>query len=269
MIMSAMVRSGASLAQSLQGEIKANKYLLTAMDGETFGHHRPGLEQLLFEMYGEQGISTVLISDLPEYFKKTTAVDPEPSTWALMEKDLERKKPFSRWKDEDNEIHKLQWELTRLALEAIKKADSENPAFLEARLLLDRALHSDQYWWASAKPWWSVEMIERGAKELSGAVLKMPGISVETKEKAKELYKSIIFTAFDWQREGLVDELAKEEDEDVRQRTDIGLPKLPREEIEKMIKNLEREMETVAKNQEFERAAQLRNRIAELRRYAG
>ena len=186
-----------------------------------------------------------------------------------MAKDLERKKPFSRWKDEDNEIHKLQWELTRLALEAIKKADSENPAFLEARLLLDRALHSDQYWWASAKPWWSVEMIERGAKELSGAVLKMPGISGETKEKAKELYKSIIFTAFDWQREGLVDELAKEEDEDVRQRTDIGLPKLPREEIEKMIKNLEREMETVAKNQEFERAAQLRNRIAELRRYAG
>jgi len=268
-ILSGQVGTGKLLIKSLGERLNRGEYLLTAMDGETFGHHRPGLEQLLFEMYGERGIATVLISDLPEYFKKITAVDPQPSTWALMEKDLERKKPFSRWKDEDNEIHKLQWELTRLALEAIKKADSENPAFLEARLLLDRALHSDQYWWASAKPWWSVEMIERGAKELSGAVLKMPGISVETKEKAKELYKSIIFTAFDWQREGLVDELAKEEDEDVRQRTDIGLPKLPREEIEKMIKNLEREMETVAKNQEFERAAQLRNRIAELRRYAG
>ena len=111
-------------------------------------------------------------------------------------------------------------------------------------------------------------MIERGAKELLDAILKTPFADEKSKRRAEELYKSILFTAFDWQREGLVDELARKEDEDVRQRTDVGLPRLPKEEIEKMVAVLEKEVETVTKRQEFERAAQIRDRIAELRRYA-
>ncbi len=268
MILSGQAGTGKILIKSLGPRLKRPEYLLTAMDGETFGHHRPGLEQLLFEMYEEKDIQTVFISDLPGLFKNAAEINPVPSTWALMEKDLERQKPFSRWKDEDNKIHKLQWELTDLALEAIKKADAKSPFFAEARLALDRAVHSDQYWWASARPWWSMEMIEKGAKELSSAVQKMPGVTQKTKEKARELYKLIIFTAFDWQREGVVDELSKKEDEEIRQRTDTSFPKLPKKEIEKMIKNLREEMKLVAENQEFERAAQIRDRIAELRKYA-
>lgn len=266
-ILSGQVGTGKLLIKSLGERLGKNEYLLTAMDGETFGHHRPGLEELLFEMYAEKEIETALVSDLPKYFGEITEVEPQPSTWALMEKDLEKKKPFSRWKDDDNEIHKLQWELTNLALESAKKADEASPLFPEARTALDRALHSDQYWWASARPWWSIEMVERGAKELSGSIMKMPGVSERVKEKAKELYKNIIFTAFDWQREGLVDELSHKEDEEIRQRTDTGLPKLPKEEIEKMIANLKKELDLVAKNQEFERAAQIRDRISELKKY--
>lgn len=267
-ILSGQVGTGKLLIKSLGDRLQKNEYLLTAMDGETFGHHRPGLEALLFEMFENGEIQTELISNLQKFFKKIEIVDPQPSTWALMEKDLELKKPFSRWKDDDNEIHKLQWELTDLAINSIKEAGVKNELFPEARTALDRALHSDQYWWASAKPWWSIEMIERGAKELSGAVNKMPGISQRIKEKAAELYKKIVFTAFDWQRKGLVDELAHQEDEEIRQRTDTGLPKLPKEEIEKMIAHLSKEMELMAKNEEFERAAQIRNRIAELKKYA-
>ena len=111
-------------------------------------------------------------------------------------------------------------------------------------------------------------MIELGAKEFLNAVLKTPGISEYKKNKARKLYQSIIFTAFDWQRSGLVDELAKKEDEDIRQRTDQGLPTLPREEIEKMVNKLSTEMEAIVKKQEFERAAQIRDRIVELKRYA-
>lgn len=267
-ILSGQVGTGNLLLESLGERLKRREYLLTAMDGETFGHHRPGLEKLLFEMYGYRGIETVLISDLPKLFPKPIAIDPRPSTWALMEKDLERKKPFSRWLDEDNIIHKTQWELTRLALNEMKKADPKSAGYGEARMALDRALHSDQYWWASARPWWSIEMIERGAKELLAAVAAIPEVSASAKHQAEELYKSIIFTAFDWQREGIVDELAHKEDEDIRQRTDAGMPKLPEEEIEKMIAVLNKQLEDVVRNQEFERAAQIRDRVAELRRYA-
>ena len=59
-----------------------------------------------------------------------------------------------------------------------------------------------------------------------------------------------------------------QEDEEVRQRTDEGMPKLPKKELTKIINNLKKELKSVADKQEFERAAQLRDRIKELETYA-
>lgn len=266
-ILSGQIGTGNLLIKGLGERLNHKEYLLTAMDGETFGHHRPGLEALLFEMYENVNLQTALMSDLFALFPKRILVSPVPATWALMEKDREQHKPFSRWYDEDNDIHEMQWKLTHLAIKALETAPESDPGYSKAREMLDRALHSDQYWWASARPWWSIEMIERGAKELYDAIQTTPGVSKTVVEEAKHLYHSIVFTAFDWQRSGIVDELAHKEDEDIRQRTDVGMPKLPRPEVEKMIKRLEEEMNFTAARQEYERAAQVRNRIAELRRY--
>jgi hypothetical protein len=266
-ILSGQVGTGHLLVQSLGSRLEKDEYLLTAMDGETFGHHRPGLEQLLFEIYHDSDLQTVLISDLLPSFPHQD-IAPVPSTWALMEKDLEQKKPFSRWYDEDNDIHRMQWQLTNLAIDLMTHAPAADAGYAHARELLDKAIHSDQYWWASARPWWSIEMIERGARELYDTILATPGADDKAKEQAKHLYHSIVFTAFDWQRSGLVDELAHREDEDVRQRVDAGLPQLPRAEVEKMVARLEAEMKLTASRQEYERAAQIRDRIAELRKYA-
>lgn len=266
-ILSGQIGTGKLLIQSLGERLKSNEYLLTAMDGETFGHHRPGLEMLLFEIYQSDKLKTVKISDLLDLFPKREEVMPVGSTWALMEKDLERKKPFSRWFDNDNPIHQAQWELTYLAIETIEKAPQNNPSYEKSRRALDMALHSDQYWWASARPWWSIEMIERGAKDLYDAILFSPELPKETKKKAQDLYHKIVFTAFDWQRAGIVEQLSQAEDEDVRQRTDTALPKLPKKEIEKMIKNLDKEMKLTASHHEYERAAQIRDRIKELEKY--
>ena len=255
------------MVQSLGSRLTSGEYLLTAMDGETFGHHRPGLEQLLFEISTNEKLETVLISDLAGLFANTRAVEPLPSTWALMEKDLEEKKPFSRWKDPDNEIQGYQWELTQMVIDLISKADSTDPSFAKARTAVDRALHSDQYWWASARPWWSIEMIERGAKELIGAVTLTPGASEHDRLKAQKLYYAIIETAFNWQRAGIVDERAHKEDEDIRQRTDSSLPHLPASEIDKMTIELTKQLKQVVAAQEFERAAHIRDRIAELNKY--
>lgn len=266
-ILSGQMGTGALLISGLGSRLQKNEYLLTAMDGETFGHHRPGLEHLLFEIYESKELATALISELPALFPKRATIDPLPSTWALMEKDLEKSEPFSRWQDSRNPIHQLQWQLTHLALDAVHHADHEAPGFERARVALDRAIHSDQYWWASAKPWWSLEMIERGAKELRDTVLVTPGITPDKKQAAEELYKKILFLGFDWQREGIVEQLAHQEDEEVRQLTDQGVPQLPKKELEKIITNLTKEMELMADRQEFERAAQLRDRIKELRTY--
>jgi hypothetical protein len=266
-ILSGQLGSGNLLVHSLGDRLQKSEYLLTAMDGETFGHHRPGMEHLLFEIYESKELATAKISDLLTMFPKREPMTPLPSTWALMEKDLERSAPFSRWFDPGNEIHALQWELTELAIEVVNDSEDTDPAFAKARTMLDRAIHSDQYWWASAKPWWSLEMIERGALELKDTVLASPAAGPEEKARAEELYKRILYTGFDWQRSGKVEELAHEEDEEVRQHTDQGIPKLPRSEVDKITANLKKEMLAIAEKQEYERAAQLRDRITELQSY--
>ncbi len=111
-------------------------------------------------------------------------------------------------------------------------------------------------------------MIERGANELLDTVLASPSASEKDEEKAQGLYYQIITLGFEWQRSGKVEEMARQEDEEVRERTDEGLPQLPVEEVSKMITNIRREMLGVAKKQEYERAAQLRDRIKELEEYA-
>jgi len=262
-ILSAQLGTGNLMIHELGPRIKENKYLLTAMDGETFGHHRLGLEQLLFDIYRSPKIQSEVISDLPKHFKQVVEVDPEPSTWALTSVDIERKTPFSRWFDEDNPIHQMQWQLTELAIKSVKDATGK-PGWDKARHALDSSLHSDQYWWAGAKPWWSIEYIERGAKELVKAIKITPGVSSSVIDQAEKLYVSIISVAFDWQREGVVDRLSRAEDEEIRQRVDINLPKLAVKEFDRMISNLRSQMIAASKGEEYERAAQFRKRIEEL-----
>lgn len=295
-------------------------YLLTAMDGETFGHHRPGLEKLLFELYELDGLKTATLSELTVLFKRVAKVPVRSATWALMAKDLEKNAPFARWDDADNEIHARQWQLTDLAIKTVNESrfnpppdgqggfilpltpsvipgvDPESrsldalPAqaggslsgmtgkeiqndtdpkkqWQKARTLLDRALHSDQYWWASARPWWSLEMVEAGARDLQDVVLTVPDAPPQATLDAKRLYFEIITTGFDWQRTGMVETRSLKEDEEIRERTDRSLPKMPPEEIRKMIKTIEDEMLAVAGKKEYERATQLRDRIKELEEY--
>lgn len=262
-ILSAQLGTGKLLLHELGPRVKENKYLLTAMDGETFGHHRLGLEQLLFDLYRSPEIESKLISDLPHLFPEEIEITPEPSTWAITAEDIERKIPFNRWNDPENPIHKMQWELTDLAIRAVN--DSLKPeGWQRAREALDQSLHSDQYWWAGAKPWWSIEYIERGAKELVEAIRLVPDVKKDIVDHAERLYFNILAQAFDWQRQGVVDRLSKAEDEEIRRRVDINLPSLARREFDRMIVNLKKQMLAAAKNQEYERAAQFRNRIAEL-----
>lgn len=244
-------------------EKSKEQFLLTAMDGETFGHHRPGMERLLFDLFKILSIRMVHISELLTLFPVRESVETCPSTWALMEHEVEKNLPFARWDDPENEVHKLQWQLTNLAIKTVELGSKPN---LEpAQKLLDRALHSDQYWWASAKPWWSIEYIELGAKELLDAI-RATG-DKEVLDRAYNLYYQILETAFEYQRSGKVDEISRKEDETIRMRTDQTLPKMPKEELLKIIGTIRKEMLEVASRQEYERAAQLRDRIKELEGY--
>lgn len=257
------VFSGSMLIQLLGERVTNNEYLITAMDGETFGHHRPGLEQLLFDLYETPELRAVTMSELPQLFNQRTSIEPHPSSWALMKRDVEQNTPYSRWQDKDNEIHDMQWELTYMAIAAVEALDPTDQRYTALRTKLDRAVHSDQYWWASAMPWWSIEMVEAGAKDLKD-IIQDSQASDSEKKHAQELYQNILFTAFDWQRSGKVDVMAKSADEDVTQRITTDIPYIPEEEFDTMVENLKKQMLEAADAEEYERAAQIRNRVHEL-----
>ncbi|MBI2588372.1 UvrB/UvrC motif-containing protein [Candidatus Berkelbacteria bacterium] len=264
-IISAQTGTAKVLFNEIKERLPRHEYLLTAMDGETFGHHRLGLEQLLTEVFASDILPTVVISDLFSLFKERVRVNPISGSWALFNIDEARRAPFSRWYNRDNKIHRLQWELTNLALKVVDSVNLQKKKVFKARKLLDSALHSDQYWWASAKPWWSIEIIERGASKLLETIKQTPGVPSFKIGKAEDLYKTILFTAFEWQRDGTVDKLVKEHiDEEAQFRIQDKETKIPRQEIFKMINHLKKQMYQAAKAEEYERAAVFKERINNL-----
>jgi alpha-amylase/alpha-mannosidase (GH57 family) len=185
--------------RALRGN-KENIYVITAMDAETYGHHIKNWEQLfLAEVYEElevrsesyahiqqskalsshhaailqdkgaaQEVQTVTISQLLDIFPPGEVIDPKPSSWSTSGQDIEAGNAYPLWADKDNELHRLQWEHLAICMDMCSKAsevaDSDESKHFAgiARGLLDRALHSDQFWWASRRPMWDINMIHLG-----------------------------------------------------------------------------------------------------------
>ncbi|KKT81763.1 MAG: hypothetical protein A3B99_01000 [Candidatus Yanofskybacteria bacterium RIFCSPHIGHO2_02_FULL_44_12b] len=241
--------------------LRGRNYSVTAMDGETFGHHRPGLESLLFEILSSKEVALAAISDLINKFSNKVIVDPRESSWATTKRNLKENNPFARWNSKDNIIQQKQWELTNLAIRLI----ADHPEDSGGRAGLDMALHSDQYWWSSAQPWWSLEMIERGAYEFKKIILNSPFASRESKQRAEELYREIVLTGFEWQRTGLVDEISRHENEEIQEMMEVRERLyITKEEYKDMIANLKNQISIALKGEDYHRAAMIKDRIREL-----
>lgn len=209
LIMSAVVRTRQSLIEVLKTDLHSGKYLVTAMDGETFGHHRPGLEKTLFKVFATPQLQLIKISEIADFYHDSEEIEPVKSTWATSKLDIEQGIQFLSWSDPDNPMHRWQWELTNLTLNEVKNLDQLAPSYQQTRHKMDIALASDHFWWASAKPWWSLEMIEDGAYKLLDTLRSIPDLSSGILNKANDLYQKIISTAFEWQRTGKIRQMEK------------------------------------------------------------
>jgi len=219
MIMSAVVSNKETLRSALKTELAGDDYFLTGMDGETFGHHRVGLERLLFLIVSSPEFSTTSISQFmkeceSKYLVKE--VTPISSTWASSPLDIKEGIQFLSWFDKSNIIHKFQWDFLELALKLVHLCPKDSPKYEEIRHIMDIGIASDHFWWASGKPWWSLEMIENGAFQLMEIVRKAPNVSEKELNEAHELYQKIVSTAFEWQRSGKIREMNRERDQLLR-----------------------------------------------------
>jgi hypothetical protein len=219
LVMSAVVRNKNSLDVAVK-DLFTLPYIVTGMDGETFGHHRPGLESLLGEIVDSQNhYETMSISEfLSDHSKKLPVceVNPHASTWASSPENIENNSQFLSWSDPSNPIHIQQWDFFKFVIDLFRKVPISHEDYEKLRKKLDLALSSDHFWWASAKPWWSLEMIQQGAFRFFDLVCNMPDVTDSEIITAQKYYQLIVSTAFDWQRTGKVRQMAKEQNESVR-----------------------------------------------------
>lgn len=114
--------------------------------------------------------------------------------------------PYRNWQDTGNELHRLQWQLTNLAIDAISGLQDDSAQFRYARNLLDQGLHSGQFRGASCRPVWDTDMIERGARMLVECVRTVKEkLPKDVPDQAQELYSEIKNKALQWQYSGEVD----------------------------------------------------------------
>jgi len=192
-----------SFLKALKDRLASETYLLTGTDGEVYGHHRPGQERLLQELFQAKEPKTRTISELLHLFKKREEANPLPSSWSTWEDEMAEGIPYPQWQYPGHELHQLQWRLTRLALELVKTVSHETTGYAEARHLLDEGLHSCQFWWASCQPWWDTGMIEWGARKLFDAISHVrEALPPDRFHQASALFNSIVETARQWQETG-------------------------------------------------------------------
>jgi len=144
LIMSAVVRSPETLREAMKDDLKSKRYVITAMDGETFGHHRPGLEKTLFDVFNTPGFDLINISEISKYYKHTAEIEPVKSTWASTREDVEKGIQFLSWSDPDNTIHFWQKELLDLTLKAVYSMEKSDPDYERVRRNMDIAMFTLQ-----------------------------------------------------------------------------------------------------------------------------
>lgn len=213
---------------------RSPRYVVTAMDAETFGHHHREWERLFLahvyaqldaeppaEGAAEPGdgvnlaeqhrhllassapglgpeLAVTTVSDLAARFPKGHCVSPKASSWSTSGADLEAGLPYPLWDDPHNRVHACLWRHLRLGIELVEIAGrvtrtSEARRHADiARGLLDRALHSCQFWWASRRPMWDINMIERGLAEQAAVMLnvaravRLAGVDAETRRAVND-----------------------------------------------------------------------------------
>ncbi len=182
-------------------KINKNGYLITVVDGEVFGHHFPGMEEVLEKIYSERKIETKNVSELFKIYPQNGKIKLFPGTWGTLESEFKKKIYYAQWNYPNHPIHKKQWALTYFATETVEKYKSD-ANYKKARKILDMALFSCHYWAGGAVPWWDPRLIEKGARYLSQSISLLKKIPKKIKERAKEFYYQIVRKAFKWEEFG-------------------------------------------------------------------
>ena len=165
---------------------ESDRYIVTAMDGETFGHHIPHYEKTFLKkvldlIKEDEKIQIVFISDLDKHFpiakKKIT---PRESSWSTTYEDILAEIPYPLWKHPDNNIHKYYWKFMKSLNNLMNLANTIDLTidwevknyYTTSRYFYDRGIYSCPVWWANPQNrMWSPNLIYKGIELLMRSAL--------------------------------------------------------------------------------------------------
>jgi len=163
-----------------------DKYIITAMDSETFGHHIKNFERTFlskaFELINEQkDIKIEFISDLSKFFPiNEQKIIPKDSSWSTSYDDIKAENPYPLWDHPDNRVHTLYWKIVKSLnnfMNLIDKLDLKQNWDVErhyntSRWFYDRGVCSDTTWWGNPdRGTWSPNLIYKGIELLMKSAL--------------------------------------------------------------------------------------------------
>jgi len=204
--------------RTVNQQLKNKQPMITAFDGESLGHHKKGTDKFFAEIVNSNQFKTVTYSELLNSYKKSKKVTPRACSWASTKKELRSYNPYSLWYNPKNEIHQLQWQLSKLAVNTVRRNLSSSD-YLKARELLDRSLNSDIYWWVSAQSLRDTKFIEKAANKMFD-IVKIIKKSPQDKtfKKASRYKKKIINLAKEWQKTGKTEKIRIEHFKNAKKR---------------------------------------------------
>ncbi len=178
---------------SIKKDGRSDEFLITAFDGENLGHHRKYLADLWEKILQDSKIQNITYSEYIDLLKDKPLIEVEPldSSWSTEIKDLKEKIPYPLWQHPENKLHQYQWQLTNLFIGLINQV-KDNSNYKEARELLDKAIASDQYWWAAIKPLRNFGLIEDSTRQyLKIFSLLQKSINIKTRQQIESIIQKI------------------------------------------------------------------------------
>lgn len=183
----------ASILELLKTGANKNQTVITATDGELYGHHEKDREKIFEKTLSLPEIEMKTVSEYLNELEKIELVELVPSSWESLPEELKKSIPYFLWNNPENPIHQKIWQIAKIAINSIEK-HQDDPNLIWAQQHLDHGLASCTFWWASSKKFnemsmesWNPEEVGKGLNQLLKTTRALKNLDKETKIEAEYL----------------------------------------------------------------------------------